>query len=56
MLQILARVLIDLYLADTVSYILLLLLIIHFGRAEEKSVWEEAVVLDTTFGWFGSYG
>ena len=53
MLKLLLQVLFDLYFtADTLSYLLLILLVTQLVHAEEKSVWENATVLDTQFGWY----
>ena len=53
MLQLLIRVFLDLFLADIIGYLLVFLIIFHMAHAEERSIWEGALVLDNvTFGWW----
>ena len=57
MLLLVTRVFIDVFLADFIGHLLILLLIFHMASAEEKSIWENVIQADiyASEGFNGSY-
>ena len=55
MLPLLTRVFLEVFLADFIGHILILLLILHMASAEEKSIWENATVLYASDGFDSDY-